>query len=239
MNSNLSNHLQWQKTFEYAVFLLAAVTLSASLASGQGVIISISGPPTPWGSGAGFTLSFGEDNPIGVSWAQGSAFSNVGISILLDGDAGATGVAYLTDHVGAGTTAADQIASASFAFPATQSLVPVLSGVDLGSGTYFLTIEQTAAGSHGDGTWLGTASRTVTLAPNVAALGDHWHFGPIEGYPPANVSGGFATTYLEYNVTSFPVPEPPASLLILLGGAIYAHAHRRPTRKARGKGPNN
>jgi hypothetical protein len=187
--------------------------------NGQGVIIFISGPPDPLNPAAGYTLGFAY-NPIGVSWTETSAFSNVGMSILLDGDPGATGVAYLTDRIGSGTTAADQITSASFAFPATQSLVPVLSGVNLGSGTYFLTIEQTAAGSNGDGTWLGTAYRTVTLAANVSDDGEYYYSGSIQGYPPANVSARLLITYLEYNVTSFPVPEPPGSFLVLLGGAV-------------------
>jgi hypothetical protein len=192
--------------------------LPANIGNSQGTIISVSGPPdttSQWGGG----LAVG-GYPEGVSWIATSAFQNVIISISLAGDPGATGMAYLTTKVGAGTTAANAIASASFAFPSTSSLVPVLSDLNLGAGTYYLIIQQTANDSNGRGLWNGTASPSIISAPGVVANGEYSYFNSVQGYPPAAPFSVRSATHYDYEVTSSAVPEPPAALYILISTSI-------------------
>lgn len=217
MKKHNMNTMSWRKTIGYGAFLL--IVMTSGFAHGQGNVISLSGPVVPLNAASAFSDSLGVNNRLlGISWTATGAFSNVNISILLDGNSGAIGVAYLTRRIGSGTTPANQIASASFAFPSTSSLTPVLSGLNLGDGTYYLIIQQTANGSNGDGVWLGTSSPTVTSAANVTANGEYWYSGSFRSYAPASAFGRGSITYFEYAVTS--VPEPSAAWLILLGNGV-------------------
>jgi hypothetical protein len=224
MNTNILNSIFWFKMLGYAAFLLIIIT--ADFAHSQGTIISVSGPAAPPNGASGFNGDLGVGTSLaGVSWSSTAAFTNVNISVALQGDTGATGVAYLTTRIGSGTTIANQIASASFAFPSTLSLTPVFSGLNLSAGTYFLIIQQTATGNTGNGVWQGTTSPTLTSAAYVTATGEYWYYGSFPSYVPSSTFGRGLTTYYDYTVTS--VPEPSATWLILLGGGVAILGHRR------------
>ena len=230
MKTHSMSTMSWRKTITYAAFLLIATT--ADFAHSQGTIMSVSGPAAPPnGSISAFNGDLGVGTSLaGVSWSSQAAFTNVSIYVALQGDSGATGVAYLTTRIGSGTTTANQIASTSFAFPTTSSLTPVFSGLSLGGGTYFLIIQQTATGSTGNGVWQGTTSPTVTAATYVTANGENWYNGSFPSYVPASSFGFGSTTYYEYRVVS--VPEPSVGWLILLGGGfIFVLIHRQPPNK--------
>src|SRR5208283_4820476 len=178
MKTHNMNTMSWRKTIKYAAFLLIATT--ANFAHSQETIISVSGPAAPPNGASGFNGDLGVGTSLsGVGWMTQSAFTNVNISVALEGNAGATGVAFLMTRIGSGTTTANQAAEASFVFPSTSSLVSVLSGLNLGAGTYFLIIQQTATGSTGNGVWPGTTSPSLTMAASVTATGEYWYNGSI------------------------------------------------------------
>jgi hypothetical protein len=222
--------MSWCKTISYAALVLIAAT--ADLARSQGTIMSVSGPAAPPnGAISAFNGDLGVGTSLaGVSWSSTAAFTKVTISIALQGNSGATGVAYLTTRIGSGTTTDNQTASASFTFPATSSLTPIFSGLSLGAGTYFLIVQQTATGSTGNGVWQGTTSPTMTAATFVTANGEYWYNGSFPSYVPASSFGVGSTTFYEYTVVS--VPEPSIAWLILLGGGfIFILIHRQPPNK--------
>jgi hypothetical protein len=229
METNTLNRMGWFKTIGCWAFFLLPTAYPGST-SGQGVIISVTGLPTPVSVTDGFNATLNATNSynglFGISWMSTSSFSNVKISIELDGDLGATGVAYLTKQIGFGTTTANQIASTSFAFPSTSSLVPVMSGVNLGAGTYYLVIRETAIGTSGDAVWLGTASPSVDTAANINANGEYWNSGTFSSYAPASAFSRDSTTTYDYTVESVPVPEPSVTWLVLLGGGVMIWRRR-------------
>jgi hypothetical protein len=229
MKTYAINTWGWRKIIGCGAFLVIVAT--ADLAESQGTLISITGPPDTTHQWGGPLTATGY--PEGVSWIATSAFSNVKISIPLDADAGATGMAYLTTKIGSGTTAANAIASSSFSFPSASSLTTVFSGLNLGDGTYYLVIQQTATGSTGNGMWDGTPTPSITSAASVTANGEYWDFNLTSGYPPASPFSEGSATHYEYNITSSPVPEPSAIWLNLLGGgaAVFVRECRRYPRK--------
>jgi len=224
------NTMSWRKTIGCGAFFLIA--MCAGLANGQGVVISVSGPAAPPNGASGFNGDLGVGTSLaGVGWMTQNAFTNVNISVALQGNAGATGVAFLMTRIGSGTTTANQTTEASFVFPSTSSLVPVLSGLNLGAGTYFLIIQQTATGSTGNGVWLGTTTPSLTMAASVTATGEYWYNGSIPSYAPASSFGRGLTDYYDFTVAS--VPEPSAACFFLLGGGfVLLLIHRQPPNKS-------
>lgn len=81
-------------------------------------------------------------------WSQTGSYENVIVSAVLFGSSHA----WLTDHVGPGTTGGNVLASADFSFGMSDlGLKTVFSGLTLGPGTYYLVV-----GGSGDGLWAGT-----------------------------------------------------------------------------------
>lgn len=210
--------ISWCKIIGYGSTPLLA--MMGGLAYGQQTIISVTGPAD---SNHQWDGALGVSNTLeAVSWTATGAYSNLNISIDLSGDAGATGTAYLTKQIGSGATTASQVVAANFNFPAISSLVPVLSGVNLGAGTYYLIILQTSNGGSGAGSWLGTASPSVAVAGNITTNGEYYSYGTINSYAASSSFGKFSQTYLQYNITVSPVPEPSAtSLFLLIGGVAF------------------
>src|ERR1035437_1616114 len=204
---------------------LLLVTVSANFAKGQGVVVSVSGPPdTTHQYNSSLVVGY---QLLGVSWIATGAYSNVNIAVSLGGNSGATGRAYLTRSIGTGTAIANQVASASFSFPSTGSFVPMLSGLNLTAGTYYLIIQQTTNGINGNGQWLGTPSPNLSTAANVTANGEYSSYNAIQHYAPATSFSEVFTTYLDYYVTGTPVPEPSVTWLILLGSGVVIWWCRR------------
>jgi len=148
--------------------LFAAMTASAQ------TIITRTGTPA----------AFGLVGPADyVSWTQTGTFSNVTIAANLISSSGtASGNAYLTTQVGAGTTTAQQVATTavSTSNSATSGIPTTLfSGLTLGPGTYYVVVSGANLG-------LGTGSSAVTVVgTGVTANGDGVA-SSLASFPPAS-----------------------------------------------------
>ena len=224
MKINFKNKVNWHREIGCGTFLF--IIMTAALAQCQGTVVSVTGPTAPPNPASGFDAELAVGTSLaGVSWLSQTAFSNVTISVDLQGNPGAAGMAFLMTKIGSGTTTANQYAESSFAFPTASSLTPVFSGLHLGVGQYFLIIQQTTNGTTGNGAWLGSSSPMVTSAAAVYATGEYSYSGSIPGYAPDSPFGRGLTTYYDYTVAS--VPEPSAVGLIPLGGAVITWRWRR------------
>jgi hypothetical protein len=198
-------------------------------AHSQGVVISVSGPINTEGGGVGISSLAPAS---GVSWTATSPFTDISIFLEIQGPPSGippvTAWAYLTTSVGPGTTTADQVAAASFTLPTTSSLVPVLSGLSLGAGTYYLVVQgnpdyvvENGITNTFGGTWNATSSPTVLTDPSVSLNPRLIGPTPVGGYPPAN-QFLFLGGSLQYAVTGYAVPEPSAlSLLGIIGLPVF------------------
>ena len=189
---------------------------------------------------SGGTLGFllGND-PEGVSWTQTGSYSNVSISAFLS-NSGATGTGsgtvYLTDSIGAGTTATiNEIAhtTVSGIARAPSTAVGLFSGLTLGPGTYYLI---TASNLGGNGlAWNAYNSFTQTTAPGVVINPEET--GPVglveAAYPPASVFNP-GQEGLEFQVTgdlTAVVPEP--TTLWLAAAALFLGLVQHKTKRQR------
>jgi hypothetical protein len=215
-----------------AILALATVTTHADTIAGM----------------AGGTIKALEANdPEGVSWTQTQSYSNVTISgalstVGLQGNGTVT--AYLTNQVGAGTTLANLIASATISGvnfePAPTTL---FSGLSLGPGTYYLiTVTKLDPslpfGIAEDGVlwevFSGNAPISgITGTNNYDVLGD----GPF-AFPPSAQLFSAGDHQFDFQVTEVPAtvaPEPSSLILLgtgLLSVAALAHGklrHHYPT----------
>ncbi len=151
----------------------------------------------------------------GVSWTETQTFTSMAITVRLFSNGIAdTGTAYLTTQTGAGTTTAQQIATATFTFPTTPSpgTVTLFSGITLGPGTYYLTLK---GGSGSADSWQSTASSTITTAAGVTKNTDYTT-AAASAYPPAS-SFSAASSHLVFSVVGVAVPEPGSTVLVLAG----------------------
>jgi hypothetical protein len=206
---------------------LLILTISPGVAFGQGTIFTVSGP-SDTNSQSSAHLGTGV-KPFGFSWISAGAFSNVNVSLSLNADPGATAIAYLTTSIGPGTTESNEIASANFAFPSTFGSVSVLSGLYLTNGTYFLIIQQTAAGINGDGLWNGTPVPSAIYDSAITPNHQYFYYSiPSPDYPPS-ASFSYSTALvptLDFSITGVSVPEPTAFPLICLGSAFLIFLKR-------------
>lgn len=131
--------------------------------------------------------------PYSVGWTQTGTYSNVSISA--DVNLCGTGSSFLTTQVGAGTTVANEIASGIFTGPSNcgsnpfPSWVTMFTGLTLGPGTYFLTLNGDAFG----GGWRFDSSIAPALGSGVTAAGESWGwcdpantYETCSGYAPAD-----------------------------------------------------
>jgi hypothetical protein len=213
-------------------FILLALFLSLT-ANGQGVVISVTGPYGREGIiGVGSNMP-----PAGVSWTATSAFTDISIFLEMQSPPGLSNIiamAYLTTSVGPGTTTADQVASASFSIPTTASLIPVLSGLTLGAGTYYLvvqglTIDLSYQQPYHANWYTAAYSETITTAPSISLNPSLFTQTMSGGYPPASqfselFNGG---VQFQYTVTGYAVPEPSTlSLLGVIGVPVFLFRRR-------------
>jgi hypothetical protein len=104
-----------------------------------------------------------------ASWTSSFSFNNVSIFGEVSGDPTSIMTAYLTTQIGPGTTVADQIASAILTPPSADTTgVLLLSGLNLGPGTYYLVLSGPATGN-ADSYWYSYNTPTVSAAPGVSA----------------------------------------------------------------------
>jgi len=162
--------------------------------------------------------------PYSVGWTQTGTYSNVSISA--DVNLGGTGSSFLTTQVGAGTTVADQIASGTFGpvpnsssnpFP---SWVTIFTGLTLGSGTYFLTLN---GDEYGGGWRFDSPPISPVLGSGVTGAGESWGYcdpantyETCDGYAPADTLL-VDSLGLRVDVEGTPVPEPSSLFLLVIG----------------------
>ena len=174
-----------------------------------------------------------------VGWSQTQGYSNVTIGAALDDFAGShpNFTAYLTTQIGPGTSATQEIASASVVGPnvanPTTSLTTIFTGLTVGPGTYYLTIYgDVNAGLVGlpplpGDCWTYTTSPTTTLDTGVTLLLGNGEAAGVAAYPPASAipaSGGQSFPLL-FQVTGTPVTPPSlsksfGSIAISSGGSV-------------------
>jgi hypothetical protein len=124
-------------------------------------IAAISGPDNPFGSFPGLSIGSGR----ATQWQSSLAFDDVTVTADLSALPGLTGTvtAFLTNKVGPGTTAANEIAHATVNLPdffAASHTVTLFTDLDLDPANYYLTIV-------GTGVWWTSDSSQVetTLFP--------------------------------------------------------------------------
>jgi hypothetical protein len=149
----------------------------------------------------------------GEEWTQTGSYSGVTISATLAGGVvfPGTGIAYLMNQIGPGTTAANQLASpfAVTAPTASNSSITLFSGLTLGPGTYYLLITGSSSTPVG---WPGTSNPTYTEDAGVSGVAElltstQATYAPASTFTPSS-SGAFF-----FGVTGTPVvgtttPEP-------------------------------
>jgi hypothetical protein len=165
-----------------------------------------------------------------VSWNQTVGYSGVNISFQGTGlSSPATGTAYLTTRFGPGTTPADQIASVPFSeIPAVSSLIPLFSGLNLPTGSYYLSIFADSGSQIG---WdAADFPANVTLGSGVSFTslnsvedgGNLEQNPPYAFYPPASDYVFGLQDELLVNIST--APEPSALCMILACGVIAVAA---------------
>jgi hypothetical protein len=209
-----------------ATVLICPISLAANT-----VIISVTGSP-----GLSTLIDYSSvvaSSVVSTSWSESKSFSGVTISILVNSAiVGQTpsADAFLTTSIGPGTTVIDEVASTQFTVPLQLPVcsqyscgadVTLFSGLNLGPGTYFLTLapDDTSSGEVG---WFPAMDPTVLENPGVIE-GTAFFDTSVASYPPAGsfVANDFAMDFTVTGTAVAPVPEP-ATVTPLVGlGALF------------------
>ncbi len=174
-----------------------------------------------------------------IGWHQDDYRANLSVTVSLRsftvGPALQSVNAFLTDAIGPGTTAADQIASTllplpSILFPATK--FTLFSGLNLAPGNYYLTLAGTAP--MGPGWVVSDSSDAVVAAPGVSFLGEGGSTNPtvangLADYRPASTffdivpssSPAFYGLTLQLDQASPLVGAPEPAELGLIGIGLW------------------
>lgn len=178
-----------------------------------------------------------------ASWTSSFAFNNVSIFGEVSGDLGSTITAYLTTQVGPGTTVANQVASATITPPSTETPgVLLLSGFNLGPGTYYLVLSGPATGNT-ISDWYAYDTPTYTTAPGVSAgtdgLANVIGGTPNVTYAPASVFDTGPSLSIEVTGTQVvSAPEPRSGHQLVIGiGLLGCLVFRR--RRSKGQLPED
>ncbi len=199
-------------------------------------VISITGDINPGMAGA---VDYSQ--ALAVAWTQTGTYQSVRIEInAIDNSLGlAPAVSFLTNSIGPGTTAANEIArnDAVWADPFADGPVVLFSDITLYPGLYYLVLAPLLNPDASSDTRLGwntTASSTVLTAPDVMAgdLVGNLEFyanpdpGLFEGYVPAwnFIAGAGPGGDLLFDVS---VPEPGTAWVVLAAGALLLWRRRR------------
>ncbi len=193
----------WVPVFKLCFFLTPFVPLSQI--ANANTIVSVKGD-------VNFFSIFQSGLPpepiaLEVSWSQTNTYGDVSIFADLGGfGSSGSGIGYLTTAVGPGTTSANHVAAPDiFTFPSAPHDVQLFSGLDLGPGTYYLTV----FGTGGWGLAQGPSTATVTEDTGVA-LGQPYYSDDLT-FPTFIPAADYANTIaccLVFAVDGTPVPEP-------------------------------
>jgi hypothetical protein len=205
------------------------LVLGALSASGQN-IITVTGAP-----GGTFDYS----GAAQTSWSQTGTYTGVTIQATLVSCFGPeTGTAYLTVN---GTSIANQVAvnnglSINGGTNGATAVVTLFSGLTLGPGTYYLTLNP-SSGAECTDIWQNVAGEslpTVTRATGVTAGSSGSQSEPAVYPPSSTFTGGlsflYAVTGTPSGVTPPPTPAPPTAILLGVGLLLvfwYVARYRR------------
>ncbi|MBM3766601.1 MAG: hypothetical protein FJW32_14525 [Acidobacteria bacterium] len=207
------------------------------------VIVQAVGPANTYG-----TLD-GGDSPIAlaIGFTLNQTYSNVAITAALYSATGNESLtAYVTNAIGIGTTAANNIAS-----PIGFSLGPpsdppadlnLFSGLTLSPGTYYFIVKAENVDPQGSAEWAGNNALPAVLGQGVSGLTYYLDFfpstfGPAGGFSKASVTGApiFSITG---DAAGGDVPEPStitlvAAAILGLSRKFLAAASRRVSHRPR------
>lgn len=191
---------------------------------------------------SGIMTSVDEANE--VSWTSANTYNDVSVSASFGqvAYANASGTAYLMTQVGPGTTAAEQMAVASFTFPnSTGGAITLFQNLSLGPGSYYLVLYSTDP--VGGGWLVSTSNPTLTTAAGVTIGGSGYFYdpgtlkGPFFPYAPSvpftatqsNEQFVFDVEGQAAGVSSAPEPSSIGFLAAagLLAGFVKVRASKR------------
>lgn len=200
-----------------------AVAALAGAASGGPLIAPVGNP-----SNASLVHS-GQYNM--VEFTLSDDYMNVDIDAALAAESATSGTAYLMTAFGAGTTAADEVASTNFDFTIVGDLntelgwTDLFSGLSLSAGTYYLVMASDDAS--GGGIQLNP-SATYATDPN-ASVGSMYYAAGSNidaGYAPASVFGTSALGNRFFRVSGDIVPAPATAALLGVAGLVGVRRRR-------------
>jgi hypothetical protein len=181
-----------------------------------------------------------------VSWTETDSFTDVTIGANIAVDNGnpseeATGTAYLMMKIGAGTTTAEEIASAPVSVkgnPGVDNMTTIFSGLSLGPGTYYLVIDPTSVNLISSLDWDAAGTPTETFGAGASDVMAFTATTTNAAFAPANTFGSNQLTPIfsvtgDLGVTTSPTPEPSTTIFLACGLGVLAVAHRFVKRRSR------
>jgi hypothetical protein len=206
---------------------IAAVAFFPAVAPLFGDVIIAEAPGGASGSRSGF---------LAVSWTQTGTFNNVEIQAPLESDTPnfATGTAYLSNKLGAGAGSGNVLDTFNISTNNNDpsALLPLFSGLTLGPGTYYLSINES-----GSLFWIGSGTPVQTLDSGVTEGSNLFAPGTVGTPPISSTFSAYTLANPLFRVTGTPgttttTPEPSMLLLLLvgLGGVVYARTASRSAR---------
>ena len=216
----------------FLTFLRLGALLAVAVASvSSGSTIASVGPGSPYPYvGPGDVL---DDRVYSFGWSQSVTYDNVVVSVSVydywffatGGTLGGGGVAgFLTDKVGPGTTALNELASTVAVpyAPGHVGALTIFSGLTLGPGNYNVTLRGITGFAQ---LYMSVYDPpTVVVAPGISLLEDGFYCCTAFGYGPELPLPELAGFPAAFEVTGdlaqgAAVPEP-STMVLCLGGLI-------------------
>jgi hypothetical protein len=212
--------------FTSTALIVVFLACVPSVAFSDTTIVSVSGTPLFDNN----VSHFGEiyDWPYSTSWTQSQPYADVTISTVLK--PGGPISAFLTTSLGPATDATSQIAVGGFGLPPTGSDYPLLSGLTLPPGTYYLTLWSPPYGAEST-LWALLPPDSASIVTDTGAIVNASESArPVDypAYPPSGTFHPLSSDFL-FSVTGTPVPEPTtlgiAGILLLLARRRVVRSH--------------